>query len=790
MKINNSINNLSSNSNQHANLKATLTSKALVTIYSHLLFFLSGVFVSSGAVFGQYAPFGASLVASVPFKNLLSSLLGVCVGYLAFSDGSGFRYVATIIAIGAIRWTLSDIKKINKAKLFPPIIAFVPMLATGLVLASVVNFAIDIVSMTVIEALLSAVGAYFFTRCIALSYSTKTLSSFNQQEVACLAMTGCILLLSLSNIAVSGISLGRIIAVIVILFCSQYGAVAGGCISGVTTGVLFSMTSNNTIFLAGSYAFGGLMAGLFSSAGKLGVIFSFLTCSVIMSFQSMNTATIIATLYEVVIASLIFFFIPKSLGNQVTDIFAPPIDKMKSEGLRKNIIMRLDFASKALEDVSSCVDNVAEKMKDVFSNDITEVYNNSARETCSSCGLRVYCLQKHRHTSQKDLGKLTEILQKKGEITEEEFATAFTKKCCKVSEMTSSINKNYNLYVAGISAEMRVGEIRSVVAGQFSGLGNILGEMASEFEHFEKFDTVVAQRISSTLKMLGIVPIDVSCRIDKLNRMTVEIESFEVKQDKIKNNIFIKEISKASGRRLDTPVLSVASNRSRITMTERPLFDTQIGSAQHISGEGKLCGDSYNYFNDGMGRMVAIISDGMGTGGRAAVDGSMAENIMTKLIKAGLGYDCALRVVNSALMVKSGDESLATLDIASIDLFTGKIELLKAGAPLSIIRKKGQTYRSNSASLPAGILADVKFSHDSVSLGINDWLILVSDGAIATGDMWLEKLIEEKEKLTAPEMAKEILKEAKQRRTDGRDDDITAIAIKMCYDSRQVKLNA
>ncbi len=780
MKINNTV-------DIKKNLRTTLTSSSIVNFYSHIIFFICGIFVSGGAVFGEYAPFGASLIASVPFKNLFSSLIGVSVGYLAFSDGSGFRYVATIIAIGAIRWTLSDIKKINKTRFFAPIVAFVPMLATGLVLSSVVDFSINIVSMTVVEAFLSAVGAYFFSRCIMLSYSTKTLNSFNQQEVACVAMTACILLLSLASVNFSGVSLGRVLAVAVVLFCAQYGAVAGGSISGVATGVLFSMTNNTTIFLAGAYAFGGLMAGLFAQVGKIAVIFAFLISSVLMSFQSQDTTMIFTNLYEVIIASLIFFFIPKSFGNQITDIFAPPVDKMKSEGLRKSIIMRLDFASKALEDVSTSVDQVAEKMKDIFSNDIEEIYNQSTMETCSNCGLRVYCLDKHKHVSKNDFSKLSSILKKNGEITQEDFSNAFTKKCCKVAEMTLSINRNYNLYVASLSADMRVGEIRSVVAGQFSGLGDILGQLAHEFEHFERYDLQASQRISSALKMLGITPIDVSCRIDKLNRMTVEIEAFNVNQTDIKKAEFIKEISKASGRRLDTPQISIASNISRISMAQRAYFDTQIGSAQHVSGEGQLCGDSYNYFNDGMGRMVSIISDGMGTGGRAAVDGSMAENIMTKLVKAGLGFDCALRVVNSALMVKSGDESLATLDIASIDLYSGKVEILKAGAPLTVIRKGGKTYRSNSASLPAGILTDVKFSHDSVRLEANDWLIMVSDGAVATGDMWLEKLVEEMEKETAPQMAKEIVREAKLRRTDGRDDDITAIAIKMCFDNRQAK---
>ena len=359
------------------------------------------------------------------------------------------------------------------------------------------------------------------------------------------------------------------------------------------------------------------------------------------------------------------------------------------------------------------------------------------------------------------------------------YKTIVVKYSPKAKEMAAAINKNYDAYTACLSAERRVGEIRSVVAGQFSGLSEILEEMAEEFENYERFDMAAAERVSTAVKLFGITPIDVSCRIDRFGRMTVEIETVDTNRNHVKKPQLLKEISKACGRRLDTPCLSLAPNRCRMQMSERPCFDTQIGSAQHISGNGQLCGDSYNYFNDGMGRLIAVISDGMGTGGRAAVDGSMAESIMTKLTKAGLGFDCALRVVNSALMVKSGDESLATLDVVCIDLFTGHAEIMKAGAPLSIIKKNGKTYRCNGASLPAGILTDIRFSHDSAKLGLNDWLCMVSDGAIATGDMWLESLIQDWKDGSAQELAKAIVTEARNRRTDGYDDDITAVAIRL-----------
>lgn len=757
----------------------TLASKTARTLVLQGVYFLAGILVSGGAVFGSYAPFGASMVAAVPFRNLLSSLAGTALGYIMFSPGGSFRYVATVLAVSAIRWTLSDLQKINRSRFFAPVISFIPMLATGLVLAAVGNFAGNLLSMCLIEALLCAVGAYFFNRTITLAAGSRGITTFNQQEIACIAMTGCILLLAFSSISVAGISLGRVAAVLAILFCARYGAVSGGCISGVATGVIFSMTDSSLSFVAGAYAFGGLMAGLFAPTGKIGTILSFLVCNTVMAFQSQNTTLILTSVYETLIASVIFFLLPKDLGNQLSAVFSPPVDKSRSEGLRRNVIMRLDFAAKALGDVSASVDNVAKKMKELFASDMSGVYGKAAEETCSHCGLRVYCWEKQRETSLNDFNSLSESLRKKGRIEEKDFSERFIKKCCKTKEMAAAVNRNYSAYTAFLAAERRVGEVRGVVAGQFSGLSGILGEMAEEFENYEHFDMAAAERVSTALKMAGLTPIDVSCRIDRFGRMTVEIETVDTNHNSIKKAQLLKEISKACGRRLDTPCLSMAPNRCRMQMSERPCFDAQVGSAQHISGNGQLCGDSYNYFNDGMGRFVAIISDGMGTGGRAAVDGSMAESIMTKLTKAGLGFDCALSVVNSALMVKSGDESLATLDVVCIDMFTGDTQIMKAGAPLTIVRKNGKTYRCNSASLPAGILTDIKFSHDTATLELDDWLVMVSDGAVAMGDMWLESLIEHWEEGNAQELAKKIVEEARKRRTDGYDDDITAVAIKL-----------
>jgi stage II sporulation protein E len=129
----------------------------------------------------------------------------------------------------------------------------------------------------------------------------------------------------------------------------------------------------------------------------------------------------------------------------------------------------------------------------------------------------------------------------------------------------------------------------------------------------------------------------------------------------------------------------------------------------------------------------------MGNGGRAAVDGAMASGLTSRLIQSGFRQDSVLRLVNSALMVKSGDESLSTLDIAELDLFSGHLECRKAGASPTLLCSMGRVSRIERTALPVGILRDIKFERSADTLVDGDVIVLCSDGALAVGTEWAEE---------------------------------------------------
>jgi stage II sporulation protein E len=360
-----------------------------------------------------------------------------------------------------------------------------------------------------------------------------------------------------------------------------------------------------------------------------------------------------------------------------------------------------------------------------------------------------------------------------------DFSTQFAGHCSRLNMMISSLNTNFNEFMIRDAAEDRARQVRSVVADQFITTSNMLEDMASELELYERFDFSSAQKISEVLRNAGILAIDVSCRVDRFDRMSVEIIAAPIEGARLNRGELTKEISRACGRYFQQPCISSVKGKCRLQMSELPQYRVQTGCVQHSCANAQLCGDSWESFLDGNGRQIAIISDGMGTGGRAAVDGAMASGIMSRLIQAGIGFDAALKIVNSALMVKSSDESSATIDLVSLDLFNGSTEFMKAGAPISILRKSGRAVRVDAPSLPIGILNDTRFTKSSDALEDGDLLVLLSDGALSSGDEWICDEVEKWDGQVPQELAETIVSQAISRRNDGHDDDITALVMKV-----------
>lgn len=320
-------------------------------------------------------------------------------------------------------------------------------------------------------------------------------------------------------------------------------------------------------------------------------------------------------------------------------------------------------------------------------------------------------------------------------------------------------------------------ELRMVAADQFFSISDMLGDLAFEFDEAEIFDFKSAGKIRRMLGEYDIYPENISVIVDKFDRMRIEIlassKTKGLDSPKIKN-----EMEKICSRDFEKIRTNYSGSSLMITVIEKPNFKVSFGFAQYCA-EGKLCGDTIKTINDTRGHMIFIISDGMGKGGRAALDGAMGAGLLSKLLSAGFGFDSSLKVVNSALLVKSSEESLATLDCACVDLFTGKCEFFKAGAPRSYIVKNSSVTKCELSSMPAGILRGIEFAKRTTVLNVGDEIIMMSDGITDVGEELLDEFLRYDDSDSPNDRAKEILDFAVAHSDSRHRDDMSVIVAKL-----------
>ncbi len=742
----------------------------LIAALSHFLVGLCGFIATKGVVMDKLLPFGMSLVAGASLTYTPASAIGVFVGYFIPAVGNGgFKYLAAMFALLSIKLLLSNYKRLVGNEVF---LSFIALLTSFLTSCAALKIAggsfIDVVS----ESVLVGVGTYFV--CRSFKILSRQNVGLSPDELSGVLIVINILLLGLNNASSFGVSLGRILSVLLILVSSKYGGIISGAISGITvafTTTLGGISGNIGVI----FAVTGLFCGVFSALGKYAQVFIAVILSFIGAVSAGEPSQIPILVAETVLGAVIFLMLPRGAGVYLGKIFSAYPKISVPTGFKKSVTMRLQLASNALKDVSQTVDQVATELSKINSPDFSTVINAIEQDACAGCKLRIHCWEKKRTDTLNAVLEMTKAI-KQGDINPVDAAPEeFRGRCVRVGNVGNAAYRRYTDYASKIAAENRIDEVRSVVSDQFGGISSMLSDLAHDFELQERFDNSSAENAAAALKNINIHIDECSSRVDRYGRMTVELKLKKTPELIINKAQVMKLVSLACERDFDIPTVNEVGGEIYIVLNERAEIKVDFGASQSSANNNALCGDAYKYFTDQKGHFVMILSDGMGTGGRAAVDGAMASGLMARLLKAGFGFNCSLKILNSSMLFKSTDESLATVDIASIDLYTGVTELYKAGAAPTIVRRSGKTGKAESSSLPAGILREIGFDKATIRCKIGDVVVLLSDGAVSEGTDWIRAEIESWRDGSAQDLADHLCLCARRRRSEKRQDDITVM---------------
>lgn len=195
---------------------------------------------------------------------------------------------------------------------------------------------------------------------------------------------------------------------------------------------------------------------------------------------------------------------------------------------------------------------------------------------------------------------------------------------------------------------------------------------------------------------------------------------------------------------------------------EEPPYHLLTGSARAVKESEKVSGDSYSFCEADTGRLLVLLSDGVGSGEAARQESERVIEMMERFLEAGFGKETAVQMVNGALVTAGQEQAMSTLDICDIDLYTGNCEFLKVGAACTYIKRGRLVDRLSAQSLPLGVFGQMNPEIQTRTLLSGDYVVMLSDGVLEAlsdgiGEQMLPEIIGRMDYQNPGEIANQIL---------------------------------
>lgn len=562
---------------------------------------------------------------------------------------------------------------------------------------------------------------------------------FTNEEMISVAIIAALALSGLSNISIFGFSIKNVLCILVVIIFSYKCGPGVGAAIGITVGLIVSMSSTVTPLVIASYGFCGLLAGVLRNLGKVGACLGFVMGNAVLTYYLNGSTEVLIYLKEVVSGVILFLLLPQKLIELIAGSFNRNIDtcpEKRSYSLRiKEItVEKLNKFSRAFKELSKTFNEISETKVVTDKQDISTLFDRVADKVCKDCSLCLHCWDRNFYNTYQVMFKIVEKLDGKGRIESCDIPDYFMDRCERLNEFVDAVNNIYELFKVDMVWKSKIGESRELVSQQLDGLSKVISNLASEIDMDVHFKSSLEDIILMELNKAGI----------KANEAIV----FENKWGKYEISIFHKGcggkrncvttieklVSSIVGRRMTKEIPDCyqlsKGNSCSLKLVEEEAFRVTTGISKLPKTEGSVSGDSYTFMNTGDGKYIVALSDGMGSGQRAAVQSRATISLLEQFMESGFDKDTAIKLINSILVLKSSDDSFSTIDLSVIDLYNGEAEFVKIGAVPTFIKKSEKVEMVKSASLPAGILSNIEMELVHKELVSGDFVIMMSDGII------------------------------------------------------------
>ncbi|WP_276357741.1 stage II sporulation protein E [Cohnella caldifontis] len=648
---------------------------------------------------------------------------------------------------------------------------------------------------TAVEAGLAFVLTMLFVHALPLLNRTKKSVQLKQEEwIGVLILAAC-LLIGMTGWSVYGVGATDVLVRFVVVLAAFVGGASLGTSAGVVAGMMVTLSDLGAAGEIGMLALGGLMAGILREGGKAASVFGLVLGSSVLSLFASSPADTMSAAWAAVAGSVLFLLLPRRFIDSISK-YVPGTphyaqnQREYAQKVRDLTAERVARFSEVFRQLSGSFRQITEASgEQAEQNRDFDHFSNAVREkACATCHRRSMCWDTQFFQTYKLMTDMMGAVADKPGIQAADIPKSWTRMCVKTPQVLDILKREYELYRHDLHWRRQLQDSRFLVADQLSGVSQVMDDLvkeirreAQQMEHQETQIREAIDRLGLAVQTIDIISLEEG-------RIEIElVHAFRTGYDECRKMIapllseILGETVSVQQERSGDP----APHLTTVVFASAKAYEVETGVAGAAKDGDLLSGDSFTITELATGKFAVALSDGMGNGARARMESSSALSMLERLLQSGIDEKLAVKSVNSVLLLRSPEETFATIDLAVIDLYSAHATLLKIGSTPSFIKRNGEVIPVAAGNLPIGILQDIEIDLLQVQLLPGDTLIMMTDGVLdAPGhainkELWMKRVLQEIETDDPQELADELLDTALKQNPGGIRDDMTIVVSKI-----------
>nr|WP_317358684.1 stage II sporulation protein E [uncultured Tyzzerella sp.] len=755
---------------------------------------LLGFFIGRVSIFHMLNPIAIAYLGCLLLSGKMFNLaLGFTfLGFFSKSDSFYItKYIICLIILFFIN--IAFYKNKNRQNIFfKTLLTSFAIFISGLTICFLNGLSLYYLILSILETTLTFCMCFILNKGIDY-INRKNKSLITNEEIISIGILIGSIICGSSDVFLGNISFTYFFIMTLLLFVIYiYGSSIGAIVSILSSFLLFitnSLSGDIIIILT----LASILSSLVREQGKFFVALTFSLCIYILSLIINISLIDNILLFSIIGSDILFLAIPcnikanisfnNSLKAEAAITYTEKLQILTSDKLNK-------YAN-SFEKLSKTFYNLSEKKTNLDQQDISNLIDEVAGKICNNCQMKVFCWEKNFYSTYQNIFSILNIYEKTGQIEKNSISPEFINNCININQFIDVLNKTFEIYKLNLAWKNKVIESRELVGKQLTGISTIIYDLSKNLCEDISFKENYESKIKYALESNGIATKNVIITENNKGKLEVllKVEPCYVPNKCAKTILPI--VSDILGKKMCKPcydcIITKENNESicSLSLVEEQKFRVSsyaITSAKDSSNE---CGDSHSFLSLPNGTYLLALSDGMGSGKNAKIESTATIELLEDFLQAGFSKDLAINMINSVLFLKSSKDTFATLDMCTIDLYTGFCEILKIGAVSTLILHNNKVDIIKSNSLPVGILNNVEPEIRRKKLSDGDIIVMFTDGVIdSTKNMinkenWIIDILLQNKSTNPEDVANAIFEKTKENYKDNIKDDITILVARI-----------